>query len=501
MKLNPIPKGLPRTVSSLLGNRNRCLLLLIGAFLLSRCIYYWMGIRFDTAALRNFWQIIDPALLHQEPWQSLLHERAQLPGLNLYIALVMHFFPRHSVAAYSASSLGLGLVLAVCMFLLLDRLRVSRPLSFFTAVVSVISPVAALYENWLCYEYPIAVSFCVAALFLHRYAKGGLPVDGLVFFFSLLSLALLRVIYHLVWFWLIAAVLAYVLPKYRRRTVLCALVPGLILSLVYLKSILLFGTFMPGGDVIGSINLAHLSSDFVNKETLAKMAAGGTISPALIPAMQYKFADPAFAMLIETPPKTGYRILDERLKSTGSINMDSLFMAAVGRQIRRDGLTVLRSHPVGVLVHVAQNIQRYFLPADLGWPFDESHPPNKRILTPLLTIFDLITTGNHPSNRYAPVSYIIIPLLLWYGLRRSARWVKRTMRSRKSNANDLTMIFAAGNIAYLTAIIIFYDYTDQNRILLEVYPLFGVLLGMLSISLTRRIRRPARGGRHMASRA
>src|ERR1700691_6368389 len=172
--------NLETAIQSLIRSRRACLLMAIGSFLISRCAYYWMGVRFDAGTLPFYWQIIDPALLRDALWQSLLYSRTQPPGFHFYIGAMMHLFPGHSVAAFQATSLGLGLVLTVCLFLLLDRLRLNRPLALLITIVCVVSPVTVLYENWLFYEYPIAVLFCVSALFLHRYASDRRRIDGIV---------------------------------------------------------------------------------------------------------------------------------------------------------------------------------------------------------------------------------------------------------------------------------------------------------------------------------
>src|SRR5271170_1479196 len=263
------------------GSR-RLYLLLIGAFFVfSRCIYHWIGVRFDAETLNYYWQIIDPVLLRDHLWQSLFYLRSQLPGFNLYLGLIMHLFPRDWAAAFHCIYLGLGLILGICLFLLLDRLRLNRPAAFLISLVCVVSPVTVLYENWLFYEYPLAVLFCVAALFLHRYACSRGGVDGVVLFTSLALIALLRVVYHLMWFWMIAAVLIYVLPGSRRRTLFCGAAPGALLSLTYLKSIIIFALWVPGSDVYGATNLAYLTRFSLPQETLSRMAANGAISPIL----------------------------------------------------------------------------------------------------------------------------------------------------------------------------------------------------------------------------
>jgi len=484
--------------AALFGSRKLCLLLIVLSFVSSRCLYYWLGVRFDTENLDFYWQIIDPVLLRDDLWRSLFYLRAQLPGFNLYLGLMIHLFPGHLTAAFHTSYLALGLVLSICLFFLLDRLRLSRPVSLLITLACMVSPVTILYENWLFYEYPLAMLFCVAALFLHRYASRRGPLDGIALFTSLALIALLRVVYHLMWFWMIVAVLVCVLPHYRRRTFLCAAAPGAVLSLIYLKSLILFGLFVPGSDVYGATNLAYLTRFSLSQEALVSMAVKGTISPILL----HDLEEDELLRVIPLPPKTGVRILDERLKSTGEINMDSLWMAAVGRQLRKDGLALLRAHPDVALETMRGNVAQYFLPADADFPFVSGPCPNRELLSPFLKAFDLVVSGQAPAGGYAFFSYATIPLLLCFGLWRSARWLRPGVQREnpsteprasasgpslrpRANARDLTIVFAFGNIAYLTAVVILLDFTDQNRMRFEVFPLFVLLLASLIVSVTR----------------
>jgi hypothetical protein len=520
------------------GSRKLCLVLVLATFAISRCIYYWMGVRFDPENLDFYWQIIDPALLSGDLWRSLFYLRAQLPGFNFYLGSMMHLFPGHLTAAFHATYLLLGLVLGICLFLLLDRLRLSRPVALLITVTCIVSPVTVLYENWLFYEYPLAVLFCVSALFLHRYASSHHRLDGIVFFTSLLLIALLRVIYHFLWFWIIVAVLVYVLPKCRRRTLLCAAAPGAVLSLVYLKSLILFGLFLPGSDVYGAINLAYMTRFTLPQEALASMVAKGAVSPILL----HDFEDEELLQAVPLPPKTGIPILDQRLKSNGNINMDSLWMEAVGRQLHKDGLALLRAHPEATLETISGSVGLYFLPADAGFPFVSGPSANRELLSPFLKVFDLVVSGKDPSNDYAFFSYLTIPILLGFGFWRSRRWLKtalpnharqstaaqpsgcdvqnenssteprasargpiggfgqqtelgfvprwlrRAVRRPRGNPLDLTIVFAFGNIAYLSAVVVFTVYMDQNRYRFEVFPLFVVLLGALIGFATSRCR-------------
>jgi len=468
----------------LFGGRQLCLLIIGAVFIVSRGFYYWWGVRFDAGPLLNSWQLIDPGLLRDAPWQSLFYLRTQLPGFDFYLAITMHLFARHSVAAFHATYLGLGLTLGICLFLLLDRLGVILPLAVLIAVICVTSPVTVLYENWLFYEYPLAVLFCVSALFLHRYASTHRISDGLLFFTVLAFIGLSRVIYHFLWFVIIVALIIYALPRCRRRTTLCAAAPGALLLAIYLKSLILFGLWAPGSDVYGGINFAYLVAGALPRDVLLSMAAQKEISPILLHG--FRFEDEALVDVVPPPARTGIRILDERLKSTGGINMDSLWMADVGRQLRLDGLVILRSYPTATLTAIRQNIINYFLPADIGWPFGStSQHSNQLTLSPLLKAFDFAMSGKPPRHNYAIVSYVTTLCLLWFGFTQSERWLKRVIRRPHFNARDLTVAFAFGNITYLTAVVILYDFTDQNRILFEAFPLFTILLASLIVFVAR----------------
>jgi hypothetical protein len=525
---------LETAIPSRLRSRKFYLLTAIGIFVVSRCIYYWMGVRFDATPLWFYWQMIDPALLRDALWQSLLYLRTQPPGLNLFIGVTMHLFPQHTVAAFHATYLGLGLILTICLFLLLDGLRVSRPVALVITVVCVVSPVTVLYENWLFYEYPIAVLFAVSALFLHRYTSSGRRVDGLVLFSSLALLGWFRVFYHILWFCLTAVLIVYALPERRRhpgevrlpirrrhpgevrlpirrrhpgevrlpirrrhpgevrlpirrrRTVLCAAGPGVLLLLIYVKTLVLFGVWVPGSDVQGGINLAAITSGGLPPDVLTGMVSSGAISPLVQSTDRLEAT--YFVAVVPMPPKTGIPILDTRLKSTGWINMDSLWMAAAAKQLRQDGLVLLRAHPRTALSNIGQNIRRSFLPADLVWPLDQARLPNRLALSPWLDVFDLLLYGKPPAHRYAFFSYFTIPFLLWFGLRRSARWLTRMIRHPSSNADDMTISFAFGNVAYLTVVAILLSAGDQNRYAFEVFPLYTILLASAVLGVTTKIR-------------
>jgi hypothetical protein len=446
-------------------------------FIVSRCLYFLAGVRFDMQPLQFYWQIVDPVLLHDAFWQSLFYLRGQLPGFNFFVGAMIHLFPGHLTVAFHTIYLCLGLTFAICLFLLLDRMRIGKLLASVITIVLIVNPVTVLYENLLFYEYPLAVLFSVAALFLNRYVSHGRRSDGMILFTSLALIGLLRVTFHLLWFWLAVALVLYILPRWRLRTILCAAMPGALLSTIYIKNLMIFGLLAPGSDVYGAQSFANFVGTSVTPDTLQRLIASGAVSPILL--YDSDFTNPSLVRLVALPPSTGIPILDKRLKSNGRINMDSLWVAALGRQLRRDGLVLLRSSPPAVLTTLWRNVRRYFLPADTDWPFDgRQSTRNQDVLARLLKLSDLLMAGKLPHSRHAFITYLTIPLVYCFGFRRLARWFKRGIRRPLGNARNVTIAFALGNIAYLTAVVLLFTYGDQNRYRFEVSALSTLLFGL-----------------------
>lgn len=475
-----------RSVDRQLSNRTVCLVV-AAAFILSRCIYYWAGVRFDMAPLQFYIQIIDPVLLRDALWQSLFYLRTQPPGFNLFVGAVMHVSPGHLNAAFHATYLILGLILAVSLSILLNRMLANSFLAAVIAIVFVVSPVTVLYENLLFYEYPLAVLFCLAALFLHRYATGGRKVDGIALFTALAAIGLTRVVFHLVWFALIVSLLLYVLPLLRRRTLLCAVMPAAVLSIVYVKSLIVFGLLTPGSDVYAPLSFAGMNIP-PSPDPLLELVRKGTVSPILLHF--WDFENPALLKVVPLPPRTGVPILDERLKSSGRINADSLWMAAVGKQVRKDDVVLLCNFPKVALRTVFRNIKRFCLPADSGWPFDGREDyPNKQALKLPLKVSDSLTAGKLPGSNHPFLSYLMTPFLLSYGIRRLTRKLKLEVSRPAAVARNLVIGFAVGNIVYFASVMIFLNYADQNRYRFEMSTLFVLLFGLWSSSLVKEFRR------------
>ena len=451
-------------------------------FVASRILLWGLGVRFDSEPLQFYWQFIDPALLQHDLWRSLFYLEQQPPLFNFFLGAILHLVPAHSSLAFLASYFCLGLALSAGLFALMDRMQVDRRIALIITILFALSPSMVLYENLLFYEYPLTALLCLAALFLHRYASAGRIRDGIVFFSCLALISGIRSIDHLAWFGAILVFVSLTLRERTRKTLLAVAMPGVLLLMFYAKHAILFHNLVPGGRIYRAISLSTMSPP---PGALDRLIASGKISPILktdIFELAYDFdgvvKEQALAKISPPPRPAGIPVLDECTKSTDYVNLNCVWFADFARVYEKDSLVVLREYPAAYLQSVRANVPRYFLPTTVGWPFDgRSHDRNAEIMARPLAV-DKLLSGEWPPRLNRPwISYVLLPGLLGFGL-------FKVVRGR--NGRDptvLTLAFMAGNMIYLTVVLLLLTYGDQNRIRSEISPYFAVLLGLLLTDL------------------
>lgn len=468
--------------SSSLGQRKAFVLLTI-AFVLSRLAYFALGVRFDAAPLDFYNQYIDPLLLRQDLWESLYYLKEQPPLYNLFLGLVLQLAGDYSTAAFAAIYLALGLALLLCLFSLLTRFAVPTPLAFTIALIFSANPATILYENLLFYEYPLTFLFCLATLCLHRYSTSGRPLDATIFFSCLALASGLRSVFHLVWFVLLAAVVYLALPRWRRTTALALVLPAAVVLFMYGKHYALFGNFVPGVDVYGSTNFATMSTRRVPPAQIQALMAAGTITPGLLTTNIYEVKSSPLMDRIPLPPPSGIPILDQRQKSNGYVNWNSLWMTNLGKLYRKDANVVFRLYPTQYLRTILSNVRLILEPAAVNFPFDgrAGKYPNYDLLTKPLYAYHALTAG---KLGYRPplLNFVLLPLLLAYGLWRVALWLKHP----QADPAGLALLFVVFNLCFLCATVTVLSEADHNRYRDELAALFALLFGLALTHVLRR---------------
>src|SRR4051812_2731757 len=118
--------------------RRRYVLAIIAVFVLSRYVYWLAGVRFDSWALTNSWQLLPADLLRNDLVGSLWYLHSQPPLFNAFVGVTLHF--PHAHGLLNIEFVLCTLALTLTLFFTMLELAVPMPFAFVTATLLAISP-------------------------------------------------------------------------------------------------------------------------------------------------------------------------------------------------------------------------------------------------------------------------------------------------------------------------------------------------------------------------
>ena len=217
---------------------------LIVVFVVSRVIYYALGVRFYSAGeLQYMPQILAPDLLRHHLLQSIWYLHAQPPLFNLMIGAVLKWSPLAQGFTFQVIFFLTGLALMLGLYDLARQLTLGRRTAFVLAVVVGCAPAVVMWENVLNYDYFVAAFLVWIADATARWVRGGNA--GALAAVSALGAAtvLLRSLMHPVFYVLLLAILLLLRPpRWTRRVVAAIAIPALLVGGVMLKNEIIFGS-------------------------------------------------------------------------------------------------------------------------------------------------------------------------------------------------------------------------------------------------------------------
>lgn len=446
---------------------------MIAVFAAIHGLYYSLGVRFDERPLDSFWQYLDPALLRVDLLRSLFYLHSQPPLFNLFLGVVLKLFPEGHALAFEAAFLAAGLVFYLAFYALMWRLGLARRTAFLLASLFIASPGFVLHEQCLFYALPVAALLTLSALSLEAFLRTGRFAAGLGFFGLLLLLAGTWGLFHLAFMVYVALGLALAVPRLRRRTLLAAAVPVLLLSALYAKNLALFGHFAPSTWV--GMNLARISVRRIPSERREQMIADGTLSP--VSGVR------PFAPLSAYPREFGapgrYRhvpSLSLVRKSTGHYNLNHIGYVRISEAYLRDSLAALRNEPRRYLNGLATAWLDYFDAAS----HSDFLLPNRERAMPLVVSEELLS-GRWPrplvefkhGSYHAHVLLLIgLPAVFAFGVRAALQ----RGASLERRGLLLYVCFAIGWVALLGNSL---EVGENNRFRFTTDPFSLALAGLL----------------------
>ncbi len=460
-------------------------------FAVTRAIYYVAGVRFDTWNEYYPMQFVFPELLKNDLWRSLFYLQSQPPLYNLFLGTVMKVFQGSSSIAFTIIYLTFGLMFAVAMYMLMRRLGVSRTVGYCMTLLFIASPESILFENVLYYSYPVALFLCLTAILLHVYIRNRNFMTGVLFFSLLASVVLMRSLFHIVWFIFIASVIFFSVSHLRKKTLIAAAVPFLLVLSVYAKNLYLFGQFSTSSWLGASF--AKMTTFMLPEEERIVLAERGEITElAFIPAVQglWVYHDKARVPKFKN---TGVPIVDiEHYPSVGN-NYNNPSIQSISRQYMKDALVVLKKHPGVYLNGLKKSFLIYFFPS-ADW-FISCNTYNLSAVHYVALIYNNTVfgrfMGNEPGEERSIKAYgkqvndlsnTGLLIFLWYvvAVMYAFLFIVRILIWRKKDLADvLTVGFLVLTILYVTAVGNFFEVLENMRFRFLTEPLVVVLIAML----------------------
>ena len=314
--------------------------LLGGIFILSRILYYSVGVRFDAGTITRTWHFIDIDLLKHDLWRSVFYLHTQPPLMNLLTGIGLQLFPTAYAYVFNIFFLLDGFALTLAIYFLGNRLGFPKVLSAILATLFALSPATIVFENYYFYTYPTTVLLTLSTVFLVRFLEKKRAVDGLLFSMMLAANALTWSLFHLVWLLGCLGMLAFLL-KGSRRKALWALPAFLLVFALYAKNGILYGSFT--ASTWAGLNLFKTVTINIPEKVRKQWVKEGLVSDlALVPP--YRSPDVYLKYFPDTPI-TGIPLLDDINMSGGYRNQHHLSYVYAGRRYLKDSLRIILHAP------------------------------------------------------------------------------------------------------------------------------------------------------------
>ncbi|MCC6298093.1 MAG: hypothetical protein IT314_02255 [Anaerolineales bacterium] len=459
-------------------------LALLVVFVASRTVYDQIGFEFQTDAVNDYWQMIDPLLLQTDLWRSLLYLHSQPPMLNLFTGLVLQWFPAATQSVFHAVYFLTGLILAWSVYRLGLALELPTWLSFVASALFTISPPVALYEHWLFYTYPIAAALALTAVSLHRFHLTQKFGWGFLFFSLLAFVALTWSLFHFLWMLTIIAAAVYFMSN-RKKICLAALLPLAMVVGWYGKNYILFGEFT--ASTWAGMNLSNVTTYRLPPQETSRMIESGALSPfAQIPSFS---APEDYLPLLPNTPTTGIPLLDMTKKSNGRINFHHVVYVEVNHFYLQDSLRVIRAQPALYLNSIAQSLYIFFHSAS-DYDFLDL---NRARISAFETGWNRLFFGQWDMNesltertetRSLRHTGWLILLTFVIAACGSVRYLWKT-RTSLNDAKNLLILFMGFNLLYLALIGNLFDLGENNRFRFVVDPFVLMLFLFVAVDFIR----------------
>ena len=383
-------------------------------FTTTRLVLHAMGLRFN---LDLGWMFLaDPAALASRLLETVFYFHAFAPGTNLLTGVLLKLAPAHVQVAAACVFFASGYLLFVSLFELGRAIGVRSRSALLLSLSFSLLPQSIYFENLYLYTHLCTSILCAAAVLFGRALRIGSWRAWLAFFLPCAVLGWLYTTFHLLWFCLMAGAGTLLAARGRRRRVLLgALAPGLLLLSLYLKNYLVFGVF--GATTWGGANLTLATTHRMQPALRERWIREGKLSPyaaisVFAPPDQYLRFFPADLHF----PWPGSNELWRPTLHEPNYN-HGLFLT-VNRQRRQDSVTLIEARPLDYVKTVlGKNLPALFGSSTHWHPRDTGprapHEQHRRVLGGYERAYDTLV---HRMPLPGVGLYALLPVFLGWAL-------------------------------------------------------------------------------------
>lgn len=321
------------------------------ATVLLRLVARERGVVFDAGTLRYAYQLLDMRLLTGDLWSSLWWLHAQPPLMNAFVGVVHQALPGHALAGFAWSYRLFTAILVAGVYMLARVLGAGRAMAAMAAMATGCSPACVYYEHYLFYTHPcaaiIVIAACALAVWSRRDAPAGLALaGGIAFAAAVWALAWTRSVFHPAWFIPALALLPVARPCRLRTGIAIASVAAAATLSLYVKNLVVFGSF--SASTWAGMSICKVVTSEVSDEEWARLRE----TPSWSPLLELEEFEPPGLYAPFLPPATprGHPAVDAMEKENGTPNMNHSLIADASRA---QGQAALRAAP-----HLAPAILR-----------------------------------------------------------------------------------------------------------------------------------------------